>query len=120
MSATIVLNKLKVTDNEAARAAGTANAFAVACPECSMTRVTTIGSDVTISSGPCLLFGIRGEAASTTVVTVKDGATTKAALASGAIPLAGEVDFKGAKFVTSLVVNIAATGQNIVVFWRPL
>lgn len=83
-----------------------------------MTRVTTIGSDVVISSGPALLFGIIGEESSTTAVTLKDGATTVASLAAGAIPLVGGVDFYGARFADTLTINIAATGKNLIVFWR--
>lgn len=88
-----------------------------------MTRVTTIGSDVTISGGSIALHKIIGEEASTTVVTLKTAEAspaTKGVFATGAIPLAGGVDFGGAEFPLGLIVNIAATGKNLLVVWSPL
>lgn len=99
---------------------GSANGYSVIRDEVNMTRVTTIGSDVTISSAPAHLVGIIGEEASTTIVLVKDGAATVASLAAGAIPLAGGVNFHGARCETSLVVNVASTGKNLLVLWRPI
>lgn len=97
----------------------TANRFGNEIPQCEITRVTTIGSDVTISDNPATLVAIFGEQASTSIVTLKDGPNTVAALAVGAIPLAGGVNFYGARFENSLIVNVAVTGVNLLVLWNP-
>lgn len=86
-----------------------------------MTRVSTLGSDVTIHDGPAELVALVGEGASGSVVTLKDGATTKASLPAGMVPLGGELPFHSARFDASLVVNIAATGGvNLIALWRPI
>lgn len=87
------------------------------------TRVTTIGSDVTISGGSIALHRIIGEEASTAAVLLKTAEAspvTKASLAPGAVPLAGGVNFGGAEFPLGLIVNIAVTGKNLLVVWSPV
>lgn len=84
-----------------------------------LARIVTIGSDVLIGGGqPVRLYGLKGEAASTTTVTLKDGAVTQAILAAGAIPLSETVKFKNSIFRNGLSINIAAGGQNLLVLWR--
>lgn len=91
-------------------------------PRTIITRITTVnGTDVSINGGaPVALLGLIGDAANTTAVTIKDGATTISVLAAGAIPLAGGVGFGGAEFRAGLIINIAATGIPLVVVWSPL
>lgn len=87
-------------------------------------RVTTIGSDVKIEGGkPVRLYGLKGEVASTTVVTLKDNASTPntvAVLAAGVIGLTETVDFMGAAFPLGMNINITAGGGNVLVLWAPL
>ncbi len=89
-----------------------------------ITRVTTVdGNNVLISAGAIKLHRIIGEEASTTVVTLKNNAAspaTVAALAAGAIPLAGGVSFEGVDFPLGMNIAIAATGKNLLVVWSPL
>lgn len=90
-----------------------------------LTRVTTVdGSNVLINNGaPVKLLTIKGEEASTTVVTLKDNAgtpATVAVLSVGAIPLAGQLYFHGAEFPLGLNISIAATGKNLLVIWEPV
>lgn len=83
-----------------------------------MTRVTTIGSDVIISGGAIKLNSIQTEAAGSTTITLKDSAATTLAVLTA---VSNTVTFKlhGAQFPLGLTVNIAATGQNILVVWSP-
>lgn len=90
-----------------------------------MTRVTTVdGTNVLINLGqPLRLYGLKGEEASTTVVTLKNNLATPgtvAVLAVGALSLDRTVDFKGVSFRTGMNISIAATGKNVLVFWAPL
>lgn len=83
-----------------------------------MTRVTTIGSDVIISGGAIKVNSIQTEASGSTIITLKDSAATTRAVLT--IPN-NTVTYKlhGAEFPLGLTVNIAATGQNILVIWSP-
>lgn len=74
-----------------------------------ITRVTTTGSDQTITSGTSKLIGIYMEGAADLVV--KDGSTTKASLTG----FSSSIDFKGATFVESLKVSISA--NSCFVLW---
>ena len=77
--------------------------------EVKITRVTTTGSDVTINTGRTKLVGIYMEGAAN--LTVKDGSTTKTSLSS----FNSSIDYKGAQFDTSLLVQISA--NSCFVLW---
>lgn len=83
-----------------------------------MTRVTTIGSDVIISGGAIKVNSIQTEAGGSTTITLKDSAATTLAVLNIS---SNTITYKlhGAEFPLGLTVNIAATGQNILVIWSP-
>lgn len=74
-----------------------------------ISRITTTGSDQTVTTGPAKLLGIKMESAGDFIL--KDGSTTRMSLTGWD----GSLDFKGAQFTTSLVVNLSA--GSCVVLW---
>ena len=94
-----------------------------ATPGANYDIISTTGSDVNVSGGvPARLFAIFGAngVVNGSQVVIKDGSTTKETMPAGSIPVAG-LDRKGAKFNTSLVLNItAASATSIGVLWGPL
>lgn len=87
-----------------------------------LSRIITIGTDVSIANGqPILLYGLKGEVAITTVVTLKDAASaTRAVLAASVIGLTETVDFMAAAFPKGMKINIASGGGPVLVMWSYL
>lgn len=88
-------------------------------PECTLSIVSTFGSDQTVTASPAKLIAIAGGngVVNGSQVILKDGGTTLSTYPAGTIPVAGK-DCRGAKMNTSIIVNITtASGTNLEVYW---
>lgn len=84
------------------------------------TLVTGSTGDITLSSNPAYLCVVRvgGTAATVGAAVVKDGSTTVETLAATSA-VGTSREFWGVKFSGGLKINLANSGDTILVIWQP-